>query len=113
MGQNDNSQLQELGGTVNDRLGGVESEIYQVKNRSGQDPLNYPVRLNDKLAMLMNLGNRDPRPTQGQRDVLASLKGRVIVQLDALTDLLKKAVPAFNDALAKAKVPAVVVESDE
>jgi hypothetical protein len=30
----------------------IEETLYQTKNRSGQDPLNYPIRLNNKLAHL-------------------------------------------------------------
>jgi len=33
-------------------LTAVEVEVYQVKNQSGQDPLNYPIKLNNKIAAL-------------------------------------------------------------
>ena len=55
MQENDNSQLAAIGVTLNERLSGVESEIYQVRNRSNQDPLNYPIKLNNKIAALQNL----------------------------------------------------------
>ncbi len=88
----------------------IEDALIQSKSKSAQDPLNFPVRLNDKVAMLLNMGNRDPRPTQGRRDVLASLKERIEVQLGALEKVWAELVPAFNEAVAAAKVPAVVLK---
>src|SRR3989475_2728525 len=38
--------------SIKGRLAAVEEAIYQVKNRSSQDPLNYPIRLNNKIASL-------------------------------------------------------------
>ena len=49
---------------------GVEKAIYQTQNRSSQDPLNFPVRLNDKLANLMGLNaGSDYPPTQQSLEV--------------------------------------------
>ena len=33
----------------------VEDSLYQTKNRSGQDPLNYPIRLNNRIGALMGV----------------------------------------------------------
>ena len=41
----------------------VEEALYQTKNRSLQDPLNFPMRLNDKLNAVAALGSLgDYRP---------------------------------------------------
>src|SRR4029079_17647187 len=51
-------------------LSQVEDSLYQTKNRSGQDPLNYPIRLNNKIGALMGVvGSADARPTQQSFDV--------------------------------------------
>ena len=48
------------------KLTAVEEELYQTKNQSSQDPLNYPIRLNNKLAALdrsrrrLGLGSNRP-----------------------------------------------------
>ena len=47
-------------------LAEVEEALYQVRNRSGQDPLNFPIRLNNRLAALgRSVGTGDARPTDG------------------------------------------------
>src|SRR4029453_14888213 len=50
--------------TLNGKLTAVEEELYQTKNQSSQDPLNYPIRLNNKLAALNGVvGGSDFAPT--------------------------------------------------
>tara|TARA_A100000164_G_scaffold321978_1_gene304935 strand:- start:4 stop:585 length:582 start_codon:yes stop_codon:yes gene_type:complete len=55
----------------------IEQNLYQTKNRSRQDPLNFPIRLNNKLAHLSSVAGRGNfRPTDqmyGVRDELIEL----------------------------------------
>ena len=63
----------------------VEAQIYQVKNRAGQDPLNFPIRVNNRLANLIGMVQQgDGRPNDGMYEVfdimveeLAGLTGRL------------------------------------
>jgi len=58
----------------NDKLSAVESEIYQVKNQSSQDPLNFPIKLNNKIAALQGvIESADARPTDQSREVFTML----------------------------------------
>lgn len=55
-------------------LTSVEEAIYQTKLKSGQDPLNYPIRLNDKLSGVFSVAsNGDYAPTDGAKDAFAYL----------------------------------------
>jgi hypothetical protein len=67
----------DLTGRMDSVMTAVENELYQTKNRSSQDPLNFPVKLNDKLANLMglNVGHDFPPTTQSLlvRDYLFGL----------------------------------------
>ena len=40
------------------KLTEVEEELYQTKNRSAQDPLNFPIKLNNKLAHVLGVVTR-------------------------------------------------------
>ncbi len=52
------------GETLKEKLSGPEGEIYQVRNSSGQDPLNFPIKLNNKIAGLLGVVmSGDYRPT--------------------------------------------------
>lgn len=88
------------GTSLKDRLGAVEEEIYQVRNRSGQDPLNYPIKLNNKLAALLGvIQSGDFRPTDPCYEVFDMLSKQLQVQLDKLKGLLEKDLAAFNKLL--------------
>lgn len=68
----------------------VEEAIYQTKNRSGQDPLNYPIRLNDKLAGVFSAASSgDFRPTKQSYEVFRILSAQLDEQLKKLEMLLK------------------------
>ncbi len=74
------------------RLTAIEEAIYQTKNRSGQDPLNYPIRLNDKLSALLGVvSTGDFRPTDQSRVVFRKLSGELGIQLDKLAEAEKEA----------------------
>ena len=80
----------------------MEAEIYQVKNQSRQDPLNYPIKLNDKLAGLIGvIDSADAAPTDGARAVFADLSGQLARQLQALETALTE-LPFVNAALQAA-----------
>lgn len=91
-------------------LTAVEEAIYQTKNQSGQDPLNYPIRLNDKLAgVFSNVSGGNYRPTDQSYVVFDLLSKQLGVQLSSLMSLLDKDLKAVNVELGKLGVPAVVV----
>ena len=55
--------LKSAGERLTDNLSAVEEEIYQVRNQSGQDPLNFPIKINNRIASLLQVVNRgDGKP---------------------------------------------------
>ncbi len=103
---------------INDAAGGleksltsIEETLYQTKNQSSQDPLNFPIRLDNKLAALAGVVSRpDSAPTDQSYTVYEELAGQIDVQLQKLTQVLKTDVPAFNHLVKDQNVPAVVVK---
>ncbi len=92
------------------KLTAVEEELYQTKNRSSQDPLNYPIKLNNKLAALASVaGAAEARPTAQSYQVYEELATRANAQLRTLDGLLKKDLEAFNRLVREKNLPAVAV----
>ena len=57
-----------------EKLNSIEEQIYQVKNESSQDPLNFPIRLNNKIASLGGIvDSAEARPTDGSYIVFKEL----------------------------------------
>ena len=91
------------------KLSAIEEEIYSVRNQSGQDPLNYPIKLNNRIAALLGVAQSgDYRPTDQTVAVFREVSGLLQVQLDALDKVLKTEFAAFNGKL-KAKGMEVIV----
>jgi photosystem II stability/assembly factor-like uncharacterized protein len=96
------------GQKLTERLTDVEGEIYQHRLRSGQDPLNYPIRLNNKLAALQGtVEGGDYRPTDQSVEVFKQLSARLDTQLGRLDALVKTELAAFNRTLQGAGLDAV------
>lgn len=95
-------------------LSAVEQEVYQVKNQSGQDPLNFPVKLNNKIAALNGVAASGPyRPTDQSLAVYDQLSALLKVQLDQLQKLLTEDLKRFNDQARQAGQPPVVPKAEE
>jgi hypothetical protein len=93
------------------KLTAIEEELYQTKNQSNQDPLNYPIRLNNKLAALAgSIAGADAQPTDQQVAVYEDLVGRINAQLGKLEQVMATDVPAFNKLVRDQNVPAVWVK---
>jgi hypothetical protein len=86
-------------------LSNVEGEIYQVKNQSGQDPLNYPIKLNNKIAALQGvIESADMPPTEQSEQVFDMLSTRLGTQLEVLDNTIKTKLPQVNQLLKKQKL---------
>ncbi|MGD8319498.1 MAG: glycosyl hydrolase [Gemmatimonadota bacterium] len=100
LSENDNSELHSLGTTVKDRLSSVESEVYQVKNQSNQDPLNYPIMLNNKIAALLNLvEGAEDKPTDQARTVFQTLSGQLDGEMDQMQLVITQDLARLNELL--------------
>ena len=87
------------------KLSAVEEEVYQVRNRSGQDPLNFPIKLNNKIAALgASIERGDGKPTAASYEVFKLLSDQLAAQKTRLDAALKTDLPAVNKLLADRKL---------
>ena len=71
------------------QLSEIEENLYQVKNQSGQDPLNFPIKLNNRLAALeRSVETGDAKPTASSYQVFKELSAELDRQLAELNALL-------------------------
>ena len=83
-----------------EKLSEIEEDVYQVRNRSGQDPLNFPIKLNNKIAALgASVEHGDGKPTTASYEVYKLLNGKLAEQQNKLDALLKSALPSVNKQL--------------
>jgi photosystem II stability/assembly factor-like uncharacterized protein len=107
-GKAGSADIKTAGQALLDTLTAVEGEIYQHRLRSGQDPLNFPIRLNNKLAALQGtVESGDYRPTDQALAVFKELSGRLDRELARLDGLVKTDLAAFNTLLERAGLAVV------
>jgi len=88
--------------TLTAQLSAVEAEIYQVRNQSGQDPLNYPIKLNNQIAALAGVvASTEAKPTAQSYEVYRILAAALDVELGKLNGLLGTGLDTVNAELAK------------
>jgi photosystem II stability/assembly factor-like uncharacterized protein len=98
----------QAGGALNTSLSTVENELYQTKLRAAQDPLNFPIKLNDKIAALHGvIESVDNRPTDQTAQVFDLLSGQLDTQLKNLERIVGTDVPAFNQLIAGKGLPPI------
>ncbi len=89
----------------------IEKTLYQTKNQSPQDPLNFPIRLNDKLAGVgSNISYSDGPPTAQALKVKEELSRKINDQLKAWEEIKAGKVPQFNELIKGAEIQAVKIE---
>ncbi len=92
--------------TVNpfiNKISAIEEDLYQVKNQSGQDPLNFPIKLNNRLASLRrSMENGDAKPTDGAYKVFNELSAELEQHLGKLNQTLSSDLASINQLLKKA-----------
>jgi len=103
--------IADSGNALIKKLTEVEEALYQTKNQSSQDPLNFPIRLNNKLAALLGVVARSDTPPNDQSfAVYEDLARQIDAQLAKLSQIVKTDVPAFNQLVKDQNIPAVVVK---
>ena len=95
-------------------LSTIEERLIQVKSKSRQDPLNYPIRLDNKIAALVGVvSSVDAKPTAQSYDVLEDLVEQAQVHYKKLNKVLTDDLYKFNNMVSEAAVPAVMIIPSE
>ena len=95
-------------------LTAVETSVYQVKNQSMEDPLNFPIMLNNKVESLQGIvESADTKPTDQSYDVYKTLAGQVDDQMKKLDTTIKQELPKVNQLLQRQRLAPIKAESQK
>jgi photosystem II stability/assembly factor-like uncharacterized protein len=98
--------LRSTGETLRANSSAVEENVYQVRNQSGQDPLNFPIKVNNRLATLLSMAERgDGRPVSGMPDIYRILETELKGYTDRLKEVWATDLLAVNRELARLNLP--------
>ena len=100
--KSEDSRLKTAGDRLVTNASAVEENIYQVRNRSNQDPLNFPIKVNNRLANLMSMAERgDGRPVNNMHEIFDILTTELKGYTDRLEQVWVTDLAAVNAELAR------------
>jgi len=110
-GDDTTKALVEKAEKMKEEFSSIEKELYQTKNRSRQDPLNFPIKLTNKLAHLNSLVSIDDfPPTEQDIAVKNEMSGKINEQLEAFDTLVDEEISAFNEEFNQLKLNYLSIE---
>ncbi len=100
--QSDDRRLASAAEQLTTHASAVEANIYQVRNRSNQDPLNFPIKVNNRLANLLSMSERgDGRPGSGLEEVFAIMVERLAQYTNQLAEVWASDLVTVNRELRR------------
>jgi photosystem II stability/assembly factor-like uncharacterized protein len=100
--------LKAAGAALTTNSSAVEENIYQVRNRSGQDPLNFPIKVNNRLANLLSMVQRgDGAPNNNLEEIFGILSAELKGYTDRLATVWSTDLAAVNRELGRLSLPAL------
>lgn len=101
----DNKEIQELITGFKTKMDVIENNIHMTKNQSRQDPLNYGIRINNRLAFLMADSQRgDYPPTDQSVEFFSEITQELNTEINALNQLMEEYVSQINDQVSENKI---------
>lgn len=99
------------GKKLKEKLKEIEDVLIQSKSKSSQDPLNYPIKLDNKISTLTSVvASSDSKPTDQSYELFKELSAQADVQIAKLDKLIQTDLVAFNKIVKEADIPAVIVK---
>ena len=97
--------------SLDEKITAIEDELIQTKSEAGQDPINYPPKLDNQLAYLHgHVNSQDAKPTEGSYQRFEDLKKQLDVHLEKLDAVVKKDLADFVKMLEKEGVERIILE---
>jgi hypothetical protein len=106
------TEIREAAKALKEKLKPVEDELIQSKSQSRQDPLNYPIKLDNKIAALAGVvASADARPTDQSYELFEELSAEADIQLEKLKSIMEVDILGFNKLVKDSGIPAIIVKS--
>jgi photosystem II stability/assembly factor-like uncharacterized protein len=106
--------IADAGKALDKKMTEVEEALIQTKAKSGQDVLNFPVRLNNHLVALGGVvGSADSAPTKQSYDVFEMLSQALEEQMTKWKAIVSTDLAAYNGMMKQQDVPALMLKQPE
>ena len=105
------AELNKKAKQLSEEFSKIEKALYQTQNKSGQDPLNFPIKLTNKLGHLNSLvGMGDFPPTEQDIAVKDELTLKINLELEKFNILVSTKIKEFNTVFNSLNLNYLLVE---
>ncbi len=106
-------EIKQQADTINKQMTVIEEALHQTKAKSGQDVLNYPIRLDDKISGMYDFASSgNSAPAKQVKDAFAELAGQADVQLNKLKKIMDEDLVKFNAMIREKALPVIGVKKE-
>jgi len=113
LGKDCPKDVKQAADTINKQMTAIEEVLHQTKAKSGQDVLNFPIRLDDKISGLYDFASSgNSAPARQVKEAYAELSAQADLQLNKLKKILSEDVPAFNQLIREKALPLIGVKKE-
>jgi photosystem II stability/assembly factor-like uncharacterized protein len=103
--------IKQLSDSIGKQITSIEEALYQTKAKSGQDVLNFPIRLNDKISGLYDFASSGYNPPAQQvKEAYAELAAQADAQLSRLKNVMTVQVPQLNRIVHEKSIPIIGIK---
>lgn len=103
--------LLDFAGNISKEVTVIENNLYQTKSKSNQDPLNFPIKLNNKLAHVNALTSMgDFRPTDAEIQFKNEITAKIDKELSALYKIFENDVPELNKKVKESGIDLIQLD---
>ena len=112
-GKDTAGEIKIMADSINKRMTAIEEALYQTKAKSGEDVLNYPIRLNDQISGLYDYASSgNYAPTQQVKEAYTYLSVKADADLNKLKEIMNGDVPKFNALIREKQLPVIGVKKE-
>jgi photosystem II stability/assembly factor-like uncharacterized protein len=99
--------------TINKQMTAIEEALHQTKAKSGQDVLNFPIRLDDKISGLYDFAvSGNAAPAKQVKEAYAELSAQADIQLNALKKILDQDLVKFNQMIREKQLSVIGLKKE-
>ncbi|MBL7766585.1 MAG: hypothetical protein JNJ58_10855 [Chitinophagaceae bacterium] len=113
LGKNYPAELDSLGKKINTAISSIEENLYQTKAKSGQDVLNYPIRLNDKLSGIFSAADQHTAPSAQVQEAFTDLCVDIDKQLQSFRNIKDRELKDYNRIIREKDIDYIMIKEAE
>ena len=100
--------------SIGKKMTTVEEALHQTKAKSGQDVLNFPIRLDDKLSNIYgNASAGNGALSKQSKEAYAAISGLIDEQLGKLKSILDNDIVTLNKMIREKSLPVIGLKIDK